>query len=262
MFSFDNITNYQEIIGSALGPFLAFYLAKLEFERRSRKEKKDVRKEELRKIEIGTTISLNDIYTLREQMKIFVQRLRVISGEAKIEDKTEYYLSKINFPATKKIYFDINAPIFKTRSSYLHNKLLMIYGNIELLNETISNIKEFYISLIKDNEILITLGAKPLNQRLTYADNLTEFSRVISEFLGRLDKLIRPIVQAKFYNNKLSNKYGFYFLWKQEGVKFRYFKNRNAQFKYTQFPDFIERIDLNIEKDVLKEIRGADNRIS
>ena len=76
-----------------------------------------------------------------------------------------------------------------------------------------------------------------------------------------LPKGINILIQVKVYNNKLRQGFwrGWYFWWKHEGTRFKYFRNRAELRKFSRNLYSIDRIDFEIEKDVqdaLKEMVG------
>ena len=77
------INKWQTLVGSALGPFLAVTLSAVGFWIKSVIESKNERKEFLRRIEISMARSLNDIFTVREQLKWFSQRVKNLATESK-----------------------------------------------------------------------------------------------------------------------------------------------------------------------------------
>ncbi len=259
------IFKWQTLIGSALGPFLAVILSAIGFWIKSTIKNKKERKESLRRIEISVTKSLNDAFTVCEQLKWFSQRIKNLIIESKsIVDNKIFFLNRINFPTTREIYRDIDMSIFKVKSYYLHNKLMWIDAGIKETNETILNLKKDFEDLIRQNEILIAVmrdNPNPLLQREAYERNLESFSKAMDDYVSKSIKLgIEVMTQIKIYNEKLRKKYGFWFLWKQEGTKLKYFHNKTEQRTFARNLDSLDRIDNAIKKDVESLINKMEER--
>ena len=255
------------MIGAALGPFLAVMLSAVGFWIKSVIEKKKEYKEFLRRIEISMARSLNDIYTVREQLKWFSQRVKKLATEAKaISDDNTFFLNRINFPTIREIYRDMDILNFKVKSYYLHNKLLWIDAGTKEMNETIANLKNDFGDLIRQNEILIATmrnNPNPRIQREAYTRNLETFaSAMIDEYISKsIPQAIEIMAQVKIYNEKLRKRYGYWFRWKHEGIKLKYFRNKTEQKEFTKNLDSLDRIDKAIQKEVESMIAKAEKRI-
>ena len=115
------IKEWQELIGAALGPFLAIILSAIGFWIKSVIKDKKERKEFLRRIEISLARSLNDIFTAREQLRWFSGRVKNLAAESKaITNDKIFFLNRVNFPTVREIYRDTDMPNFKVKSYYLH----------------------------------------------------------------------------------------------------------------------------------------------
>lgn len=258
------INKWQTLVGSALGPFLAVILSAIGFWIKSAIEGKKERKEFLRRIEISTTRSLNDTYTVREQLKRFTLLIKNLAGEAKAEtdDKT-FFLNRVNFPTIREVYRDTETPSFKVKSYYLHNKLLWIDAGIKEMNETIANLKNDFGDLIRQNEMLVVLmrnNPNPPNQRRVYADNLESFAKAIEGYSKHIQQGIEIMTQIKVYNEQMRKRHGYWFWWKHEGTKFKYFRNKTEQKEFARNLDSLERIDKVIQKEVESSIAEAEKR--
>jgi hypothetical protein len=259
------INKWQTLIGSTLGPFLAIILSAIGFYIKSIIENKNKHKEFLRRIEISTTRSLNDIYTVREQLKQFAALIKSLAEEARAEtDDSTYFLNRINFPTIREIYRDIEISTFGIRSYYLHNKLLWIDAGIKEVNETLFNLKNDFEGLIRQNEILVVLtrdNPNPPTQRKTYANNLESFSKAIEDYTStNIQKGIELMTQIKIYNELMRGKHGYWFWWKQEGTKFKYFRTKSEQKEFSRNLDSLDRIDKVIKQEVDLSIENAEKR--
>ncbi len=261
------INKWQTLIGSALGVLLAIILSLVGFLIKSVIESKKERKEFLRRIEIGITRSLEDTYKTRQELQIFVARLRSLITE--IRDATEacqFDFTSINYPMMPDIHRDIDAPNFKVKNYYLHNKLLFADAGIKKINETVTGFKNNFAELQRKNELLIILMCQnqtpnPDHQRREYVASLGSFANAMDEFMSRFIKQgIEIMAQIKIYNEHLRKKYGHCFLWNCEGTKFKYFRNKTEQRAFARNLDSLERIDKTIQKEVELAIAGAEQR--
>lgn len=258
------LDQWQTLIGAALGPFLAVVLSVIGFWIKSIIEHIRERKEQFRRIEIGITRSLNDMFILREQLKQFTSTLRNLALEARgITNEKEFFLNRINFPTAREVYRDTDAPTFKVRSYYLHNRILFIDAGTKDLNETVRGLKNGFELLIRQNELLVVLKDSPQNQRVSYANNLENFAKTIDDYITQyIQPGIKMMMQIKVYNNRLrKNQWGIA-LWKHEGFSFKYFQSRTEQKKYAQNLDSMARIDSLIEKEVVDEIEEVEGRLN
>lgn len=263
------INKWQILIGSALGPFLAVVLSAIGFWIKSAIGSKNERKEFLRRVEIGITRSLDDTFKTRIKLQYFVSRLRSLITEIKaVTDERHFSLESINYPTIRDIYRDIEAPNFKVKSYYLHNKLLWADAGIKETNETVISLKNDFAELQRKNEMLIILMRQnqtpnPTQQRGVYAENLESFANAIDEFIKKfIGQGIEIMTQIKIYNEHLRKKHGYWFLWKHEGTRFKYFRNKTEQKNFARNLDSLERIDKVIQKEVEKAIKDAEDRAS
>lgn len=261
------IDKWQVLIGGALGPFLAVILSAIGFWIKSAIENKNERKEFLRRIEIGITRSFDDTFKTRLKLQYFVSRLRSLITKIKaVTDDHCFSLESINYPTIRDIYRDTDAPNFKVKSYYLHNKLLWADAGIKETNETVINLKNDFAELQRKNEMLVILMKQdrtpnPAQQRGVYAENLELFANAIDEFIKKfMGQGIEIMIQIKVYNEHLRKKYGCWFLWKYEGTKLKYFRHKVEQKEFARNLNSLERIDKVIQKEVEIAIKDAENR--
>lgn len=203
------IRGWQELIGAALGPFLAIILSAIGFWIKSIIEGKRERKEFLRRIEISLARSLNDIFAAREQLRWFSGRVKNLVAESKlITDDKIFFLNRVNFPTVREIYRDIDMPNFKVKSYYLHNKLMWIDASTKEMNKVVVNLKNDFEDLIRQNELLVAVmrnNPDPKIQRVTYGENLESFASAIDDFTSKgLKQGIEIMTQVKIYNLEFS----------------------------------------------------------
>lgn len=261
------INKWQTLIGSALGPFLAIILSAIGFWIKSATESKKERKEFLRRIEISITQSLDSTYKMRQQLRQIVQRIKNLATTAReMTDNKTFCLNRVNFPPVREVYRDKEAPYFKVKSYYLHNKLLWIDAGIKEVNEINANFKNDFGDLIRQNELLVALikenpNPDPSVQKTAYAENLESFANVIEEYINNhIPQGIEIMTQIKVYNEHLRKKYGYWFLWKHEGTKFKYFRNKTEQKNFSRNLDSLDQIDKAIQKEVETVIKNAEDR--
>jgi hypothetical protein len=259
------IEKWQGLIGSALGPFLAVVLSAIGFWIKSIIETKKERKEFLRRIEISLARSLNDTFTAREQLKWFSGRIKNLIAESKsITSDKIFFLNRINFPTTREIYRDIDMPNFKIKSYYLHNKLMWIDAGIKEMNETVFNLKNDFEDLIRQNEVLVAVmrdNPNPPMQRDAYERNLESFAKAIDDYVSKSIKQgVEIMTQVKIYNEKLRKRHGYWFWWKIEGTRFKYFRTKAQQKEFARNLDSLERIDGIIKDEVDSLIKKAEER--
>ena len=251
---------WQTLIGSALGPFLAIILSALGYLIGSRYQAYKERREAYRRTEIALTISLNEVYSMREKLRDFIGRVRGVSASiSSVKDEATYSLEEINFPSIKPIFIEEGFPYRKFRSYYLHNKLLASYSGIESTNNIIGSLKEDFKSMVKKSELLAAMKARPRDQRTAYSENLENFARAIGGFLPYIDEGIKTLTQCKVYNLKFLEKRQI-FTWKHEGIALKYFKDKKGISNYCQHLDCLDRIDKIIEKEVNESIAEAEER--
>jgi acetolactate synthase small subunit len=261
------ITKWQTLVGSALGPFLAVILSAFGFLIKSWIESGKERKEFLRRIEISITQSLDSTYKMRQQLRQIVQRIKILAITARdLTDSKTFCLNRVNFPPVREVYRDKEAPYFKVKSYYLHNKLLWIDSGIKEVNEININFKNDFADLIRQNELLVALikenqNPDPLVQKIAYAENLENFASVIEEYINNhISQGIELMTQIKIYNEHLRQKDGSWFLWKHEGIKYKYFRNKIEQKNFSRNLDSLARIDKTIQKEVETAVKDAEER--
>jgi len=244
---------------------LAIVLSAIGFWIKSILSDKKERKEFLRRIEISMARSLNDTFTLREQLKWFSQRAKDLATEAKpIDDDVTFFLSRINFPTTREIYRDIDKPNFKIKSYYLHNKVMWVDAGIKEMNMTASNLRNDFEDVIRQNEVLVAVmrnNPSPRVQRDAYIRNLEASAHGIDEYVSKsIQQGIEIMTQVKVYNEKIRERHGYRFWWKQEGTKFKYFRNKADQKAFARNLDSLDRIDKIIQEEVESALNKAEER--
>ncbi len=269
MMSFE-ITNFirewQELIGAAFGPFLAVIFSVIGFWIKSIIENKKERKEFLRRIEISMARSLNDTFTVREQLKWFSQRAKQLANEAEvITDNRTFFLKRINFPTTHEVYRDSEMPTFKIKSYYLHNKIIWVDAEIKEMNETIANLRNDFEDVLRQNEVLVALmrnNPNPQNQHEVHVRNLRAFAQGIDEYVARsIQQGIEIMTQVKIFNEKIRGQHGFWFWWRLEGTRFKYFRKKEEQKAFSRNFESLERIDKVIQDEVKAALDKAEERL-
>lgn len=267
----ENLTNglkeWQELVGAAIGPFFAVLFSAIGYWIKLIIDARKERREMHRRIEIGITQSIDDAYTVCEQIKQFAHIIRDFAAKIKvITDDRTFSFNRTNFPIMREIYRDIEIPRFKVKSYYLHNKLLLVNAGIKDLNKTIADFKNGFEILIRQNEMLIALlrtsqNPNPAYQRAAYIDNLENFATVIEEYAtGYIQDGVKNMIQVKVYNNQLRKRHGCIFLWKYEGISFKYFRSETEKKEFARNLDSLDRIDSLINQFVEAEINAAEKQ--
>lgn len=261
------INKWQTLVGATLGTFLAVISSLVTYAIHSANKRRKERKEFLRRIEISITQSLDSTYKMRQQLKQIAQSIKNLATTAReMANNKTFCLDRINFSPVREVYMDKEASYFKVKSYYLHNKLLWIDAGIKEVNEINTNFKNDFNDLIKQNELLIILikenpNPDPSVQKTAYAKNLESFASVIEEYINNhIPQGIEIMTQIKIYNEHLRKKCGYWFLWKHEGTKLKYFRNKPEQKKFAGNLDSLDRIDKVIQKKVESAIKETENR--
>lgn len=259
------LREWQNLIGAALGPFLAVILSAIGYWCKSKIEAMHERKEAHRRIEIAVARSLNDNYILRTQLQWFAGRVKKLAAEARtIINPKEYFLSRINFPSMREIYRDQDMARFKVRSYYIHNKLLFLDAGIKETNETVAMLKNDFEEIIRQNGLLVAVmrdHPNPPAQRDAYAANLDAYTAEIENYISRgINQGIKIMVQVRVYNRKLREKHGYWVWRKYEGTWMKYFRTKAEQKAFARHLDSLDSIDAAIESEVQEEQRRADER--
>lgn len=251
---------WQTLLGAIAGPVLAFLLSV--FFTSARQARKEI-KENIRRIEIALTTVLNDIYEIRESLKNFIENLKGIVAETKaFNNNDSYFLIRAVFPPLKEIAFDSEISVLRSRSLYLHNKLVWISGGVRNANISVNEIKEVYRGLIEDNQrFSVSKLMTSQQQRETYIQSLESFVIFTENFLEYLEKGIEMLVQAKVFNLRLKEGGFRWMLWRYEGISFKYFKNKKEIVEYKTILNMQNRIDEKIQDEVAKLLKEAERRI-
>ena len=253
------LDHWQTLAGSIIGPFLAVIVSVWI-------ENWKDRKEFLRKIEISVTKSLNDIYIVQEQLLWFSQRVKILMDEIKNDSSNRFFLVRINFPSMREIYRDAETLDFKIKSYYLHNKLLWTDTAIKDINNVVSQFKNDFEDILKQNELLVGLirmnpSPNPVEQRTMYLENLKNFDGVIVGYSNKpISQCIQLMTQVKVYNNHLRGKTGFWFRWRYEGKSLKFFYTNDEYKKFSGNLKSLDLIDKKIESEVRKSIEDAQKR--
>lgn len=259
IFSEDFFREWQTLIGSALGPFLAIILSAIGFVVKGILNKRSARKESIRRAEVCYAQTLTHIFTTVGQLRGFVSRVNdIIQTVEKISDEKTFALQEANFPPVIDIHFDDELPKMKFRSYYAHNKVLITEYVVRWANSTIQQIRRDYERLLQRNEAFAEKMPPPA-QRQGYAENLKGYIAMVDGFLDSLEgNNVDSIAQAKVYNLKLMKRH-FLTIWKYERVSFRIFRNKAAKDQYCGSLDAVDRINDLIAAEahgVVQEARG------
>ncbi len=251
------IERWQTLIGSALGPFLAITLSAIGFLIKGLFQRRNDRKEAIRRAEIAFSQTLNDLSLSIKEWREFIKRVKILIEEVKsTNDPRVFVLNYTNSPITTTIQFDTGLTKMKFGSYYLHNKILIIDHTIRWANRTFEQFKVEFENLLRRNEAFAE-KMPPMNQQKSHSENLAGFSNIVENLLDSMEKeKIKEIFQAKIYNLKLMKNYH-RALWKHEGISFKYFKDKKAIEDYKGNMKAIYRIDKLMEKEAEELIPEA-----
>lgn len=197
------MSQWQTLVGAAMGLFGAALIPIIGFILKTIHSHQVERKEMLRRIEIGSTLSFNETYYVYTQMQRAVTAIRALANRVHSAGSEEFSLEMINFPVTGQIYSDPDAKMFKTSSFYLHNKILMAGSLIDDLNRIIKNFKEDFSNLLRLNE-LMTTKTTPQRQKEAYAGNLIQFANELERYSKKQFEVVLLILtQISIYNAKM-----------------------------------------------------------
>ena len=264
----DFLDKWQTLIGAGLGPFLAVILSAVGFLIKSKLENNAEIWESMRRIEVGSTTTLNDIYFTRELLKRFAKQVRGLATTARTEAHPRvFFLERINVPAFLEVYRDPDIHTLKLRSYYLHNQSLFSDSRVKEMNRILSQLKPDFEDVLRQNEMLVALMQSrekpdPPIQRKAYAENLEAFAAGIENYATeKLKDPIRALTQIKVYNDMLRKRHwrGYYTWLKMENPRFKFFLPKEERAKFRTL-DAVDRIDTLIESDVQKAISEAEAR--
>jgi hypothetical protein len=265
----DFLNKWQTLIGAGLGPFLAVILSAIGFLIKSKLDKNAEIRETMRRIEVGVSTALNDIFFTQALLKNFAKAIRALASRARAETNPKvFFLERINCPAFLEVYRDPDIHTLKVRSYYLHNQSLFMDSRIKEMNRILPQLKPDFEDVIRQNEILVTLmqsgsSPHPPTQRISYAENLEAFAAGIETYaIERLKEPIKILTQIKIYNDMLRKPWfrGYYTWWKMESPKFKFCLTKEERMKFAKNLDSLDRIDAVIEEEVKEAIKEAEKR--
>jgi len=258
------LKDWQELIGAALGAFLAVIGSLVTYAINSANEARKAKKEFLRQVEISVTRSMQDTFIVGEQLRFFTQRAGALVTEIRSYGANAIVLDRINFPTVREIYRDLVMPSFKLKSYYLHNKIMWVDAAIRDINETAAYLKNDFENLIRQNETLIALmkgNPNPSVPRDAYAENLEIFIKGVDEFRNKaLEQAVKIMMQVKVYNNAVRKPHGFIYRWRHEGVSFNFFWWKIKLTEIADNLDALDVIDKRIESSVTGGLKKSEER--
>jgi len=251
---------WQDLFGSIIGVVGALLVALLVFLLNHFYQKHRERRESIRQTEIALALGLNDIYDAERHLSEFLDRLNrsVIQPLQHNQNPGQYFLSRTNFPPLS-IHIDPSLLKAKHRSYYVHNKVLIIYKNIEQANRMFGEMKTEYGTILETAKYLIERGAPIDNQRREYLANNEGFRNFINDTVNQLQIAKKVFAQTKAYNLKLLNRQRLS-TWRLEGISFKFFCCKEDIERYKSTLRCLDRIDKKIDAEVTKLMREAEER--
>ncbi len=245
------MSRWQDLLGAALGVFSAIIIPIGAYWIKNWRQAKLEHKENLRRIEIASVRSLDDIGVLTKQLQLTRTQIEfLIDTLEAVTDERTRSLNSANFPVTGDIYRDADLPMLATKSYYLHNKLLILDNRLKAINKTMVNVKEDFEKIIEQNRFLIAIGSNPVNQREEYIQNLKGFSAVLDEYIGRaIPESVRHLFQISIYNRMLRRDFS--------GTIKRYEK-----VEVSQEVEMLDVIDKRIAEQTKSEMERFEKRLN
>lgn len=268
----DFLFAWQDLMGAALGPFIAIILSAMAFWLKgSLKERSDY-KEALRQIENALTKSINESLIARENLKIFSNRVKELADKAKNDTNPKaFFLEVINYPPIPPVYRDQEITKLRVKNYYLHNKLQFVDSGIVGFNSILAQLKPDFDDLIKQNQALVglmTLGAiannppSPPSQKNMYSESLLSFSDALNQYTAKhFQKLIRVLVETKVFNLHLMEHSRFWIWWNYEPAKLKFFWTKKAQRKYSMRIETIDPMNELLKSEVDDELEKIEARL-
>jgi hypothetical protein len=223
------------------------------------------RREYQRRVEVGITMSLNQMLEAREQLRYLSEKMKKSAARIRSDRHPKTIcLDTVNFPAISEIYNNYDAIWYKPRSYYLHNYLLFSIRVIVATNAQIADFRETLAHIERDNNLLvdrmIKTGLDAQAQKDTYAENIETLCNGIEGYISNLKQVIIMLLRVKIYNNHIRSRFGWYFYWQAEGRSFKYFRDRASYNAYSRTIELCDRIDAIIESEVNEELNKLESK--
>jgi hypothetical protein len=246
------INQWQTLIGSALGPFLAIIFSILGYYAKSKYEESKQIDDNIRTVDTAIVRTLNDLYASRLLLEQFTQRLRmIVRNNQAISDNQTYVSNETNFPSAGEVFRDLTLPTLKFGSNYLHNQLMFFDAGLQKTNTQLKDMKESFAAMLGKNEFSIARN-QPATQRKMYLENLELFAGAVHDFIKFIENGCKVGQQIKIYNQKLMN---------ARRKTLREFEKVNIQpedSKQERWASNLDRINGLIEPEVEKAIKLAE----
>jgi hypothetical protein len=246
------------LIGSATGPFLALILSAFAFYCKEKHEKRKKIKEGRVRIEVGITRSLNEVLLIQSQLRYTSALIRKLVVDIRnVKNPNEVALNTVNFPITGDAYRDPEMPHVKTKSYYLHNKLLFLDRALRDLGDVLDILKEDFKDLITLNRMMSD-KMPPANQRATYSANLEAFADTMDIYSNKeFLHVVKLATEIKLYNEMMS-KHPFFTRIRYEKSPYLFSPKRTAN--AIRDLSAVDRIDDELRERVEKEVARMDQK--
>ena len=204
---------WQSLVGSLLGVFIPIVAAVGGYLLKEWSDRRKDWREALRRIEISTSRTLEDIFLLEQQFGIAIKLLRETIASVKSSPPNAFALDVTNFPVTTRPYTDDGLASVRTNSSYLHNNLIVTLKVLRSIDVSLEMIRNDYDKLIERNQFVVSMEIRktvpnPSSQRASYAASLESFAKVIEEFKEKqLPGLITLFIRVRVYGRMLRKDY-------------------------------------------------------
>lgn len=159
----------------------------------------------LGRLEKMLVLSVISLYEIRENLELFLARVREFRRELEESKDVAFALDSTNFPSGKA---ELSTKFLnvRTRSLYLSNNLMSNYVMLQNINEALSEIREEFQLLKQKNFDLVLSGRiNPENQKTLRIGQLLAIEKVLGEII--LSKNIPIAVKALLRSRIVLSKY-------------------------------------------------------
>jgi hypothetical protein len=198
---------WQTLIGSFFGLFVPLIFSIFGFFMKSWIERIKTRKDCIRKIEISITQTINRLLNAIRDLNDLIKRINDLIKNVEDSSKESFATHRTNFPIIPNIYFDESLSKMRTKSEYLHNKILNSEETIQWASLTIIDFKNIFEGIFQQSESFIG-KVHPQQQKTFLIEGLKNLNKVVDDFVKKTNKDLVPLIlQTKIYNLKLMKHY-------------------------------------------------------
>jgi hypothetical protein len=198
---------WQTLIGSFFGLFVPLIFSIFGFLIKSWIEKIKTRKDGIRRIEISITQTINRLLNATRDLNDLIKRINDLIKSVEASPEESFSTYRTNFPIIPNIYFDESLSKMRTKSEYLHNKILNSEETIQWASLTIIDFKNIFEEIFQQSEGFIG-KVSPQQQKAFLIEGLKKLNNVVDNFVKKTNKNLVPLIlETKIYNLKLRKHY-------------------------------------------------------